>query len=250
MRILPRSASLACALAISVLIFAAAPVGAVDGADFLAWQWQAPGARGLGLIKTGPGTMQVEVIGLGANSTVGVVLNSVGCGKQSKPSNTLASYGLQATAQGAGYLSVELETVSFGIIKSVRLFNGNTQLDCDKPTSYQVGGNPESRPIEQMSLNFLNRNGMHLAIALENDEVHWVGHGFLSQTEFEMLATHSKCPNQPSGFELENVWVTSAKGTAYGTMSIDVEPWDTRAFQLFRGSTRIMCGKAIHMDLL
>lgn len=226
--------------------FLAAPVAAVDAADYLVWRWDAPGPRGLGLIKAGPGKLLMEATGLPASSTLTISLNSVGCSKPAKPANNIARRSFQSNSQGASYLQLELENTLVTSLRSVRLFNANGQLDC-APLSYQAGGSPGSQPMESLSINFYSRNGMHFAsvVDVENDEVHWVGHDFLASDEYTAVATKARCPKQPSAITLQNTLVTSVKGTFYDKQSVDITDAPTRSIQIFHGSTRVACSNSI-----
>jgi hypothetical protein len=176
-----------------VLLVAASPVGAGSDPDYLTWRWGAPGARGLGLIKTGPGTLQVELANAGFSQTVGIVLSSVRCTKASNASNTLVAYGLLTSVNGGAYLNVTLSSVSVTSIKSVRLFKGNTQLDCSRVARWSKGVALDGKP--DVALFWFHSAARSFAglLDVENAEAHWVGHGFASSDIITFNVASAAC---------------------------------------------------------
>jgi hypothetical protein len=222
----------------------------VDAADYAVWRFPSPGPRGIGIIHEGASstTLVAEVVGLNPSSGYRYVGSSAFCGDIHQPLNALWLKSFQSNAKGAAYVS---STIDDGALtpglRSIRLFKGDTQADCAKPTAYESGAGG-SQPRDAFAM--ISAYGTRLLILVDmstgNDRVTAAGHRFIESHGYRLVGSSAACPSQPTGSTtlFEKSGTTNSLGILWrddtGTNFGSSPP---RSIQLFSPSGRVACAR-------
>jgi hypothetical protein len=247
--LLPLAAVLAGALAVPV-------AAVVDAADYVIWRGVDSGIRDMGVITNGsPPVLRAEYIGLAPNETYRLVVSSARCHTSSNSANRLISHTFDSDLHGARFLRLELEDVLISSIKSVRLFHGPNQLDCGRADGYShtaAGNDSVADGFAVFNSSVVHGEArVHINLGSGDDELSFVGHGFMPSENYRIVASKVACPNvaTPNSYVLKDVMVSSVRGTAsLNDTKADASAGNVRSIQLFHGTDRIACSRSITVD--
>jgi hypothetical protein len=235
------------ALALAAVLGAAlaTPAAAVDAPDYVVWRFLPSGARAVGLIHDGSSSTMLlaETVGLTPNASYRYVGSSAGCGYGHQAANTVWSRDFRANAKGAAYLDAAGgERLTPGL-RSIRLFQGASQVDCAKPIAYRSGDGGLADAIALLTPSG-TRLKVYFDLGSRSDKLTVAGHGFLASHGYRLVGASVACPAQPTASTtlFEKTGRTDSRGILWrhdtGSNLANEPP---RSIQLFSPSGRVAC---------
>jgi hypothetical protein len=222
----------------------------VDAADYAVWRFPSPGSRGIGIIHEGATntTVVAETVGLRANTGYSLVGSSSFCGDVHQPLNALWSRNFDSNAKGAAYMDAAIGAGGAGTyLRSIRLFQDDSQVDCAKPLPYQTSGT-SSKPLDAFAT--ISAYGTRLMVFVDmrsgRDTVTATGHGFIASHGYRLIGSGVACPSQPTGSTtlFEKSGTTNSLGILWRSdTGADFGTTPPRSIQLFSPSGRVACAR-------